>query len=67
MKKIIRTISRAVQVVLLAPVKLPAKALSIIKYVALGLGIIESVIDDEDALEKEMVNKEQEQEGGRAV
>lgn len=35
------------QLVLLAPVKLPGKVLNIIKYVALGLGVIESVLDKE--------------------
>lgn len=34
--------------VLLAPIKLPAKALNVLKYVAVGLGIIEQVIQDED-------------------
>lgn len=48
MKKIIKKISRVVQVILLAPVKLPGKVLNIIKYIGLGLGIIESVIADED-------------------
>lgn len=48
MKKIINKISRALQVVLIAPVKLPGKALHIIKYIALGLGIVETVLDDPD-------------------
>lgn len=47
MKKIIKKVSAAVQLVLLAPVKLPGKVLNIIKYVALGLGVIESVLDKE--------------------
>lgn len=47
MRQIIRKISQAVQVVLLAPIKLPAKALSVLKYVAVGLGIIEQVIQDD--------------------
>lgn len=47
MHKIIQKISAAVQIVLMAPIKLPGKAMSIIKYVALGLGIIESVLDKE--------------------
>ncbi|UZJ64040.1 hypothetical protein OKW96_16750 [Sphingobacterium sp. KU25419] len=34
--------------VLLAPIKLPGKALHIIKYIALGLGVMETVLDDED-------------------
>lgn len=40
--------SKAVQVVLLAPIKLPGKALNILKYVAVGLGIVESVLGDKD-------------------
>ena len=36
-----------VQVVLLAPIKLPVKALQVLKYVAVGLGIIETVLDQE--------------------
>ncbi|MBE8722484.1 hypothetical protein [Sphingobacterium pedocola] len=47
MKNIIKKISRALQVVLLAPIKLPGKALNIVKYVAVGLGILESVLDEE--------------------
>lgn len=46
MRNIINKISKAVQVVLLAPIKLPGKALNILKYVAVGLGIIESVLDN---------------------
>ncbi|TJZ54734.1 hypothetical protein FAZ15_14730 [Sphingobacterium olei] len=46
MKNIINKISRAVQVVLLAPIKLPGKALNILKYIAVGLGVIESVLDN---------------------
>ncbi|GGH16527.1 hypothetical protein FAZ19_05705 [Sphingobacterium alkalisoli] len=45
MRNIINKISRALQVVLLAPIKLPGKAVNILKYVAVGLGIIESVLD----------------------
>jgi hypothetical protein len=48
MKKIINKISGVIQVILLAPVKLPGKVLDIIKYIGLGLGIIESVIADQD-------------------
>lgn len=46
MRKIIQKISAALQVVLLAPIKLPGKALNIIKYIALGLGVVETVLDD---------------------
>ncbi|MEJ5146431.1 hypothetical protein [Sphingobacterium sp. MYb388] len=48
MKKIIQKISAALQVVLLAPIKLPGKALNIIKYIALGLGVVETVLEDKD-------------------
>ncbi|MEN5435265.1 hypothetical protein ABE545_16645 [Sphingobacterium faecium] len=48
MKKIIQKISRALQMVLMAPIKLPGKALNIIKYIALGLGVVETVLDDKD-------------------
>lgn len=46
MKKIINKIGQVLQVILLAPVKLPGKALNIIKYIALGLGVVETVLDD---------------------
>ncbi|WP_293926797.1 hypothetical protein [Sphingobacterium sp. UBA6320] len=52
MKKIIKKISGAVQVILLAPVKLPGKLMNIIKYIGLGLGILESVIVDKDEQEQ---------------
>ncbi|WP_343557257.1 hypothetical protein [Sphingobacterium sp.] len=45
MKKIIDKIAAVLQVILLAPVKLPNKALNIAKYIALGLGIVESVLE----------------------
>lgn len=48
MKKIIKKISQAVQVVLLAPIKLPGKALNVLKYLAVGLGIIETVLEKEE-------------------
>lgn len=53
MKKVIQKISRALKVVLIAPIKLPGKALHIIKYIALGLGIVETVLDDPDKKEAE--------------
>lgn len=46
MNKFLKKISAVVQLVLLAPVKLPGKALNVIKYVALGLGILEAVMSD---------------------
>lgn len=47
MKKILSKIGQVLQVVLAAPVKLPAKAGNILKYIALGLGILETVIKEE--------------------
>lgn len=59
MKKIIKKISGVIQVILLAPVKLPGKVLNIIKYVGLGLGIIESVIaDDKKDVEEKSLEPE---------
>ncbi|ERJ59323.1 hypothetical protein M472_11115 [Sphingobacterium paucimobilis HER1398] len=48
MHKIIKKISQAVQVLLLAPVKLPGKALNIIKYVAVGLGVLEAMTSEKE-------------------
>lgn len=53
MKKIITKINRALQVVLLAPIKWPGKALQMFKYIALGLGVVETVLDDPDKKEAE--------------
>ncbi|WP_312398423.1 hypothetical protein [Sphingobacterium sp.] len=47
MKKILNKIGQVLQVVLAAPVKLPAKAGNILRYIALGLGIVETVIEDD--------------------
>lgn len=51
MKTIIKKVSQAVQMVLLAPIKLPGKALNVLKYIAVGLGIIETVINKDDGAE----------------
>lgn len=53
MKKIIKKISGVIQVILLAPVKLPGKFINIIKYIGLGLGILESVIVEKDEQEQQ--------------
>ncbi|AIM39093.1 hypothetical protein KO02_22200 [Sphingobacterium sp. ML3W] len=45
MKKWINKISNIVQVVLMAPVKLPSKVMHILKYIGLGLGVIEMVLE----------------------
>ncbi|WP_286856492.1 MULTISPECIES: hypothetical protein [Sphingobacterium] len=47
MKKILNKIGAVLQVVLLAPVKLPGKAGNILKYIALGLGIVEQVLEED--------------------
>jgi len=39
--------SKAIQVVLAAPVKLPAKVGQVVRYVAIALGILETVIGEE--------------------
>ncbi|MDF2515270.1 MAG: hypothetical protein K0R59_566 [Sphingobacterium sp.] len=48
MKQVINKIGMVLQLVLTAPIKLPGKARNIVQYLALGLGIIESVIDTDD-------------------
>ena len=50
MKKIVKKIGKVLGLVLAAPIKLPGKALNIVRYLALGLGIIESVINEDDQL-----------------
>jgi len=50
MKKIINKIGTILGLVLSAPIKLPGKALNIIRYVALGLGIIESVVNEQEEM-----------------
>lgn len=47
MKKILNKIGQVLQVVLAASVKLPGKASNILKYIALGLGILETVMKEE--------------------
>lgn len=50
MKKILNKIGQVLQVVLAAPVKWPGKAGNILKYIALGLGIVKTVMEeDKDA------------------
>ncbi|MCY4778555.1 hypothetical protein ORI89_02755 [Sphingobacterium sp. UT-1RO-CII-1] len=46
MNKIIRKMREAVQVVLLAPIKLPVKIIQAARYVALALGVLEAVTDN---------------------
>ncbi|MGE8379742.1 MAG: hypothetical protein ACN6PN_15360 [Sphingobacterium sp.] len=54
MKKVFNKIGQVLQLVLAAPVKLPGKVGNILKYVAIGLGILETVLDEDEQPE---VNK----------
>ncbi len=47
MKKILNKIGAALQVVLAAPLKWPGKAGNILKYIAVGLGILETVLEED--------------------
>ncbi|WP_147420888.1 hypothetical protein [Sphingobacterium siyangense] len=46
MKKLFNKIGQVLQLVLAAPVKLPGKVGNVLKYLALGLGIVETVLDE---------------------
>lgn len=46
MKKIFNKIGQVLQLLLSAPVKLPGKVGNVLKYLALGLGIVETVLDE---------------------
>jgi hypothetical protein len=46
MKKIFNKIGQVLQLLLAAPVKLPGKVGNLLKYLALGLGIVETVLDE---------------------
>ncbi|HAL54459.1 hypothetical protein [Sphingobacterium multivorum] len=46
MKKIFSKIGQVLQLLLAAPVKLPGKVGNVLKYLALGLGIVETVLDE---------------------
>ncbi|WP_286857488.1 MULTISPECIES: hypothetical protein [Sphingobacterium] len=48
MKKIFNKIGQVLQLVLTAPVKLPSKVGNVLKYVAIGLGILETVLDEDE-------------------
>ncbi|MCS4164262.1 hypothetical protein [Sphingobacterium sp. BIGb0116] len=46
MKKIFNKVGQVLQLLLAAPVKLPGKVENVLKYLALGLGIVETVLDE---------------------
>ncbi|MGJ1223908.1 hypothetical protein ACR78H_00135 [Sphingobacterium siyangense] len=46
MKKIFNKIGQVLQLLLAAPVKLPGKVGNVLKYLALGLGIVETILDE---------------------
>lgn len=46
MKKIFSKIGQVLQLLLAAPVKLPGKVGNVLKYLALGLGVVETVLDE---------------------
>ncbi|MGJ1416085.1 hypothetical protein [Sphingobacterium multivorum] len=46
MKKIFNKIGQVLQLLLVAPVKLPGKVGNVLKYLALGLGIVETILDE---------------------
>jgi hypothetical protein len=48
MKKIFNKIGQVLQLLLAAPVKLPGKVGNVLKYLAIGLGILETVLDEEE-------------------
>jgi len=57
MKTIVNKINRALQMILMAPVKLPGKVLAVVRYVALGLGIMETVLEKDNAETEESADE----------
>lgn len=47
MKKIFNKIGQVLQLVLAAPVKLPGKVGNVLHYVAIALGVLETVLEEE--------------------
>ena len=48
MKKIIKKVNRALQAILMAPIKLPKKIVAVLRYLAVAVGIVENVMEDRD-------------------
>ena len=47
MKKTINKVSAMLQVLLLAPIKLPGKVVNVLKYIAVGVGLLQRVLDED--------------------
>ncbi|WP_343566091.1 hypothetical protein [Sphingobacterium sp.] len=47
MKKIFNKIGQVLQLLLAAPVKLPGKVGNVLRYVAIALGVLETVLEEE--------------------
>ena len=62
MKKIFNKVGQVLQLLLAAPVKLPGKVGNVLKYLALGLGIVETVLDESKS-HPEVANGKEPQEG----
>lgn len=60
MKTLIKKMRQAVQVVLLAPIKLPSKVATMLKYAAVGLGILDSIVDSEKEAPHDAKQEEEE-------
>lgn len=56
MGRIINKIGRVLQVILMAPIKLPGKVSNIIKYIALGLEVVDELIKEEKGQEASFKN-----------
>lgn len=62
MKKIFNKVGQVLQLLLAAPVKLPGKVGNVLKYLALGLVIVETVLDEAKS-HPEVANGKAPQEG----
>ncbi len=61
MKALIKKMRNAVQVVLLAPIKLPSKVATMLKYAAVGLGILDSFVDVKKEASHDPAKQEEEE------
>jgi len=58
MKKILNKLGQVLQVVLAAPVKWPGKVGNIMKYIAVGLGILETIMEQEKPPPEKSINND---------